>query len=220
MSGLSPEQLAHNHLYCCCAVLSSPAHFAADGAVALNHLLQERAGMTREQAFQVVADAIAAKLLFVDDAADKRLSVSAESFTPFRDLHIEAICAVQAEVVTMSWTMHAPPGVDDAVRDDLRRHVERGRLVDLGGTRAGRAFIAIDKLLTPAVIAGEAEHMDGAALEAVSREAERLTDAVDAFTSDDFIVVIARTRDCGVVRSVKFFPSVDDKVAATCSDPR
>lgn len=220
MSGLTPDQLAHNDLYCCCAVLSSPVHFATDGAVSLNHLLQERAGMTREQAFQIVADAIAAGLLRVDDANGKRLSVVAEAYVPFRDKHIEAIGAVQAEVVTMNWTMHAPSGLDDAVRDDLRRHVARGRLADLGGTRAGRAFIKIDKLLTPAVMAGEAAHIDGPALELISTEAQRLTDAVDLLTPDDYIIVIARTRDCGVVRSVKFFRSVDDKVAATCSDPR
>lgn len=209
MSGLTPDQVEENNLYVCCAVLSGGEYYARDGAVRLNHLLQERARMTRDQAFQVIADAIMASLIRVADEDNKRLVVIAEPFRRLRDRRIDEIGAVESEVVTMTWTMHAPTGVDESVAEDLRKHVARGRLVDLGGTRAGRAFIAIDKLLSASVIAGFAEHVDGEALAVVEAEAEGMADAVAEHIDSDFVVVIARTREFGIVRSVKYFPDVD-----------
>lgn len=195
-SNLPPEQQTHNALYLCCAVKAYPDKFEENGAVALNHMVQERAGLTRAEAFAVVGDAFKAGLLALDKrGGKKRLLVDPATFGPFRDKNINRIGKIESEVVTFNWHLYRPKVTE--TQDALSKHVEKGRLWDLKKglpDRLAREVIThFEKTAQGEKQVRPPTDIEKAAFTAV------MSAALHRFAKDmpgrDFILVVTRTGD-------------------------
>lgn len=196
-SNLSSSEVQHNSIYVCCAIQAYPDKFEENGAVALNHMLQERAGLTRAEAFKVIADTIKSGLVKLDKRGAKRLVIVDEAFRPFRDTVIERIGKVQAEVVTFNWHLHRPRPLSDDEQKDLVKHVKKGRLWDV--------HQALPDRLAHEVIASFEKLGGGEKSVRNPFDAEKalftssMSEALHKFSKDmigkDFILVVTRSGD-------------------------
>ena len=149
---LSDADLDYNLLYIACILQKFSEKFIENGAVVLNHMLQERGGLTKEQAFAVVADALKSGIVKMDKKDKKRLYLVPDAFRPFRDRMIHLIGRVQAEVVTFSWNLRTPrKGLSAGEQKALQRQVRKGRLWDMTKAKPERlaegVFSYFDKLV-------------------------------------------------------------------------
>lgn len=194
---LADSELSHNALYICCAVHAYPDQFDENGAVAMNHMLQERAGLTRVEAFKVVSDTVKLGLVRLEKRGAKRLVVVEETFKPFRDRMIDRIGRVQAEVVTFNWHLHRPRSLTEPEKQGLAKHVKKGRLWDLKQSLPDR--LAKDVVAHVEQLGGGEKQVRNPFEAEKAKFAEVMSEALHRLAKDmvgkDFVLVVVRSGD-------------------------
>lgn len=194
---LSGSEVEHNALFVCCAVQAYPDQFEENGAVAMNHLLQERAGLSRVEAFKVVSDTVKLGLVSLEKRGSKRLVIVEDAFKAFRDRMIDRIGKVQSEVVTFNWHLHRPRPLTDPEKQGLAKHVQRGRLWDLKQSLPDR--LSKDVLAHFEKLGGGEKQVRNPFDSEKAKFVEALEAALQRFTKDmvgkDFVLVVVRSGD-------------------------
>lgn len=115
---------AHDYLFICFVVEKFKNRFEADGAAELNNLLQERAKLTKEQAFAFVSDAIREGYLACRKQDGKRiLEVVDEKYNRLRDSYIALIPEIQSAVAGPIWKLQS--GLRFQLNDEEKKSLQK-----------------------------------------------------------------------------------------------
>ena len=100
----SDDQRQKNNLFLSLIVDGYEGRFSRNGAVVLNHMIQERSGLSKEDVFVLIGDAIKDGVLVIDRGDDKKLGIDKSRVVVLRDKFSDVLPKMQGEVVSEKWS--------------------------------------------------------------------------------------------------------------------
>jgi hypothetical protein len=115
---------AHDYLFIAFVVQKLNGTLDKDGAAHLNNLLQQRADLTKEQAFAFIKDAISSNLIYVEKEGDSRkLRVNQTTFNVLRDKYGDLIPQIHSNIESSKWKFRS--AIRFQLSDDERQSLNK-----------------------------------------------------------------------------------------------
>ena len=107
--------------------------FEENGALCLNHMIQERSGFNREEAWALVADAIGIGLLWVEkELGKKKLRINQKMFDEWKGNFVFQLPKIKASVVSSRWTLkRSDRKLTNMERAIVQKNIRKGRLFEI-----------------------------------------------------------------------------------------
>lgn len=123
----------YNFLFLCLVVERYSTRFEENGALSLNHLIQERSGISKEEAFALISDTITEGYLGVERENGKKLVVNKIKYIELRDRLNEIVPKIQSQVVSEKWIFSSPlrKELTESENVSLDKNIKLGRLKEV-----------------------------------------------------------------------------------------
>jgi hypothetical protein len=182
---------AHDYLFIAFVVQKLNGTLDKDGAAHLNNLLQQRADLTKEQAFAFIKDAISSNLIYVEKEGDSRkLRVNQTTFNVLRDKYGDLIPQIHSNIESSKWKFRSAIRfqLSDDERQSLNKFISQNRVKD-GPAEAKKVEPVVDDKK-------ERENLVQAIQEDFQEiVGERLVEFVKLHSGKDFSILIKKTGD-------------------------
>lgn len=130
------EPRTYNVLFVALATKYYEQMLAINGAVQLNHMIQDRARWHTEMAFGLISDTIREGLIWVDKSNCRALKVRQDVFDWWVEKYRRHVFDMRCYVVSARWPLNKVGRkltLDE--KSVLEKNIQKGRLYDLLGAR-------------------------------------------------------------------------------------
>ena len=126
--------IKRNIMFLAMAVDHYGERFEENGAVSLNHMIQERSGFNREEAFSLVADVLECGMMRLDKKSQgkKCLVLNRVMFDEWKAKFVFDLPKIKASVVTPTWKLKRPDRkLTPIEREIVKKNIRKGRLFEV-----------------------------------------------------------------------------------------
>ena len=191
LSNLSADR-AYDYLFLCFVVQRMNGSLEEDGAATLNNVLQERADLTKEQAFAFIRDIISSNLIYVEKEDNRRkLRVNTTNYNSLRDKWGEFIPQIHSNIESSKWKFRS--AIRFQLTDDERQTLNKF----ISQNRVKSEDVEIKK--SEAVVVDDKKEKDNL-VQAIQEDfqeivGEKMVEFVKLHSGKDFSILIKKTGD-------------------------